>query len=75
MMTCDIPDAFIQTKLFNVEEGNERVIMKITGGLVDLLMSMSPEVYGPYVVTDKHRRVIYVQVLRGFYGMLVAALL
>jgi hypothetical protein len=42
---------------------------------VDLLMSMSPEVYGPYVVTDKHRRVIYVQVLRGFYGMLVAALL
>jgi hypothetical protein len=75
VMTCDIPNAFIQTKLPNIEKGNERVIMKITGVLVDLLVDVSPEVYGPYVVTDKHRRLLYVQVLRGLYGMLVAALL
>ncbi len=42
---------------------------------MDLLVDISPEVYGPYVVTDKHKRVLYVQVLRGLYGMLVAALL
>jgi hypothetical protein len=67
-MTCDIPNAFIQT-------GNERVIMKITGVLVDLLVNISPEVYGPYVVSDQHKRVLYVQVLRDLYRMLVAALL
>jgi hypothetical protein len=75
VMTCDIPNAFIQTKLPNIEDCEERVIMKITGVLVDLLVDISPEVYAPYVVTDKHKRVLYVQVLRGLYGMLIAALL
>jgi hypothetical protein len=75
VMSCDIPNAFIQTMLPEVEKGDERVIMKITGVLVSLLVNLSPEVYGPFVVTDKHRKVIYVQVLRGLYGMLVAALL
>jgi hypothetical protein len=34
VMSCDIPNAFIQTMLPKVEAGNERVIMKITGVLV-----------------------------------------
>ena len=75
VMSCDIPNAFIQTKLPNIKEGDERVIMKITGVLVDLLVDISPEVYGPYVVYDRHKKALYVQVLRGLYGMLVAALL
>jgi hypothetical protein len=75
VMTCDIPNAFIQTKLPNIEDGDERVIMKITGVLVDLLVDISPEVYACYVVTDKHKQVLYVQVLRGLYGMLIVALL
>jgi hypothetical protein len=76
VMTCGIPNAFIQTKLPNIEKTNERVIMKITGVLVDLLVvDISPEVYGPYVVYDKQKKALYVQVLRGLYGMLVAALL
>jgi hypothetical protein len=75
VMSCDIPNAFIQSELPEVAVGDERVIMKITGVLVNLLVNLSPEVYGPYVVSDKHRKVIYVQVLRGLYGMLVSALL
>jgi hypothetical protein len=63
VMTCDIPNAFIQTKLPNIKEGDERVIMKITGVLVDLLVDISPEVYGPYVVYDKNKKALYVQVL------------
>ncbi len=55
VMTCDITNAFKQTKLPNIEDGEERVIMKITGVLVDLLIDISPEVYAPYVVTDKHK--------------------
>jgi hypothetical protein len=38
-----------------VEAGDERVIMKITGVLVSLLVNLSPEVYGPYVVTIRGR--------------------
>jgi hypothetical protein len=59
VMTCNIPNPSIKTKLPKVEQGDERVIMKITGVLVDLLVNMSPEVYGPYVVMGKRRRVLY----------------
>ena len=46
--------------------------MKITGVLVDMLVQLSPEIYGPYVVFEKQRKVIYVQVLKAIYGMLQA---
>jgi hypothetical protein len=41
-MSCDILNAFIQAKLPNLEPDDKRVIMKITGVLVDLLLNMSP---------------------------------
>ena len=49
--------------------------MKISGKLVDLFVAMAPEVYGPYVVFENGRKVIYVQLLHPLYGMLIAALL
>ncbi len=73
VMTADIPNAFIQAHLPQ-GNGEERVIMKITGVLVDLMVEMEPEVYGPYVVYENGRKVLYVQVLRALYGMLIAAL-
>jgi hypothetical protein len=54
---------------------NERVIMKITGVLVDLLVKMSPETYSRFVVYEKGKKVLYVQVIKALYGMLVASLL
>jgi hypothetical protein len=75
VMTCDIPNAFIQTVMPNVDKSCERVIMKITGALVDLLVELAPEVYKDYVVFENGKKVLYVQVLRGLYGMLVAALM
>ena len=74
-MTADVPNAFIQTAMPEPKEGEERVMMKITGVLVDLLVQMAPEIYGPYVVFENGRKVLYVQVLQALYGMLVAALL
>ncbi len=74
IMTADIPNAFIQAPL-PLEEGDERIIMKITGPLVDILLKLNTETYGPYVVYEKSRKVVYVRVLRGIYGMLQAALL
>ena len=49
--------------------------MKITGVLVDYLVEIAPEVYADYVVIEKGKRVLYVEVLRALYGMLIAALL
>lgn len=75
IMTADIPNAFIQTEMPELKNGEERVIMKITGVLVDLLVQISPEIYGPFVVYENNKKMLYVQVLHALYGMLVAALL
>jgi hypothetical protein len=43
VMTCDIPNAFIQAYLPKKEPGEDRVVMKITGVLVDMLVDINPE--------------------------------
>ena len=75
VMTSDIPNAFIQAEMPPIEYGDEKILMKITGTLVDLLIDLNPMLYGPMVVLENHRKVIYVWVLRAIYGMLIAALL
>ena len=67
-----VPNYFIQTV---IPDGNEWAIMEISGVMVNLLVEMDPEVYGKYVVYENRRKVLYVQVLRTMYGMLIAYLL
>ena len=62
MLSADVPNAFIQAKI-KKKKGDEKIIMKITGKLVDILIRLAPEVYSGYVVYEKGRRVIYVEVL------------
>ena len=50
---CSNTDAFIQAHMPKLERGEDQVIMKITGVLVDLLVQMAPETYGAYVVKDR----------------------
>ncbi len=75
VMTADVPNAFIQTMMPEPKPGEDRVIMKITGVLADLLVELAPDIYSSFVVLENGKRVLYVQVLRALYGMLVAALL
>jgi hypothetical protein len=75
VMTCDIPNAFIQALMPEVKDGDERVMIKITGVLVDILVELNPEPYGPCVVYERNRKVLYVQVMRAIYEMLEAAIL
>ena len=75
VMVMDVPNTFIQATMPEVKEGQERVIMKITGVLVDMMIDMAAEVYSDYVVYEKGRKVLYVVVLKAIYGMLQAALL
>ena len=75
VMTADIPNAFIQTPLPENQDGEEKIYMKIHGRLVDLLVELNPQLYGPHVVYENGKRVIYVLVLRAIYGMLISGLL
>jgi hypothetical protein len=72
-MTCDIPNAFIQALLPKKDLGEDRVVMKITGVLVDMLVDINPELYGPAVVLENQKKVLYVKVLKARYSMLEAA--
>jgi hypothetical protein len=75
VMTCNIPNAFIQVNLPKKEPGEDRVVMKITGVLVGMLVNINPESYRPAVVLENRKKVIYVEVLKAIYGILEAALL
>ncbi|CAJ1933125.1 unnamed protein product [Cylindrotheca closterium] len=51
------------------EEGEDRVIVKTTGLLVDYMIDLDPT-YRDFVVIENGCRVIYVVILRAIYGML-----
>ncbi len=71
----DIPNAFVQT-VVSEEDAEHHVVVRIRGPLVDILVLMAPDVYGPYVSTNKSgQRVLIVECLNAVYGSMVAALL
>ncbi len=47
VMTCNIRNAFIQALMPEVKDREGRVMMKITGVLVDILVELNPKLYGP----------------------------
>ena len=69
-ITLDIPNAFIQT-----EHEGQTVHMKIRGRLVDILVSIDPSTYEPFVTIEYGQKVLYVKLLKAIYGTLEAALL
>ena len=76
IMSMDVPNAFIQTFMPEpkAEDGEEQIVMKITGTLVNILTDMEPEMR-KYIVIENGKRVIYTIVLRAIYGMLQSSLL
>ena len=42
---------------------------------MEILLEIAPETYGPYVVMEDGKLVIYLEVLRALYGMLISALI
>ena len=50
--------------------------IKIRGFLVEFLLKIDPEFYGPFVTTDKKgERVIFTQHMNAMYGTMVDSLL
>jgi hypothetical protein len=71
VMTNDVPNAFPQT---DVPLDGERIIMKVRGPLVDMLVSIAPK-YKPFVRFENGRKIIYLRVLKAIYGMIQSSLL
>ena len=59
----------IQTPL-TLRERKDRVIMKITGALVNMLIKINPDLYAGYVVYEMIEQVLYVNVLKSIYGII-----
>jgi hypothetical protein len=73
VIVIDIPNAFIQTQ---VDNPKDQVIIRLRGVVVDWLVKAAPEVYGPFVTTDKKdMKVLLVECLNAIYGTMVAGLL
>ncbi len=69
----DIPNAFIQTV---VEDEKDKVLICIRGLLIDILVSIAPSVYGPYVMVGKKgKKQLLVQCLTTLCDTMVALLL
>ena len=74
MLTADIPNAFVQTNIDDKKLGY-RVIMKIRGALVDLLLEIDYQVYSAFVVYEGKSKVLYVKMNMALYGMMISSLL
>ena len=72
--TWDIPNAFIQTAVEELDKDGDRIVMKIRGAMVDMLLEIDPE-HEHYVVWERGQKVLYVHILRAIYGMLMSGLL
>jgi hypothetical protein len=76
IMTADIPNAFVQTDI-PYNENDEKIVMKMRGPLVDMLVDLDLDTYKDYVVYEGHKnnKVLYLQVNKAIYGMLQSSLL
>jgi hypothetical protein len=75
VMTADIPNTFVQTSVPETDSDGDRITMKITGPLVEMLVELDPEIYKNFVSFEGKTPVLYVHVIKALYGMLQSALL
>jgi hypothetical protein len=67
--TVDIPGAFMQADM------DDTVHVKLEGKMVDLLVKIEPKLYRKYVLIEKDKPILYVELKKALYGTLRAALL
>ena len=71
--TIDIPNVFIQTRVKKIKY---MATIIVTGELVGVLVEIAPEIYGPYVSTDKKGvKTLIFRCHNAIYGTMEASLL
>ena len=71
VVTIDIPNAFIQTRIENPED---RIIMILRGKLAEVMETIAPQIYKEYVTIENGKKVLYVEAQNAIYGTLKAAI-
>ena len=74
IMVLDVTNSLIQTNMPPKKDGKERVIIIITGVLVDMILELDRDIYSNHVVFENEKKLIYFFALRAIYVMLVASL-
>ena len=67
-----MPNAFVQT---SVPEDNEKIIMKIRGKLVDILLEIDEEKCKPFVCETEKGKILCVRIKKMLCGMLKSSIL
>ncbi len=69
VVTIDIPGAFLHA------DNEDYVTMKMVGTLAELMVKTNPKMYRQYIVLEKGRSVLYLQLQKALYGMMKSVLL
>ncbi len=69
VVMIDIPGAFLHA------DNEDYVVMKMIGMLAELMVKTNPKMYRQYIVLEKGRSVLYLQLQKALYGMMKSALL
>jgi len=69
VVTVDIPGTFMHADV------DELIFVKLEGALAELLVHVDPKKYGPYLVVENGKKVMYVELRKALYGTLQVALL
>ena len=72
VLTLDIPNTFVQTP---IPSNQERIIMRITGKLVDFLVELFPEKYRKYVRCRKNKLIIHIIKRKALYSMMLPSVI
>ena len=59
-----IPKAFIRNSMLPKKDGEERLIIIITGVIVEMLVRLDSETHRKHVVFENGKKLIYVVLLR-----------
>jgi len=70
--SCNIPNAFVQTKMDPTDKHGDRIIMKIRGVMVDILCELY-NVYNDFI--EGQDKVLYTHVTMALYGHLESVML
>jgi hypothetical protein len=62
----DVPGAFMQA------DTDELMHVRFTGKMLDLLLEIDAEMYGPCIVQEGKEQVMYVELLKALYGTVQA---
>ena len=58
-----------------IPQNGEKIVTKIHGALVDTLQDICPGMYDDHIVEGGKHHVLYVQLLKALYGMMIASIL